>query len=265
METINRIGLLLRRKFFYSYKQIMIMSIIMFFLASFGIITQGVINFGFIVFCLLLTCVVSCGDMAFKEHTEKGTSSLQIILPASVNEKYAMEIIFNFILLPIWYYIVTVFSLTFVQAIVLLVGAIGGKDFEMLVISSHADARTITNFAFGDIFTNLRFTSLADFLMDVVVLSISFLGAIMFRKHRFVKIWSITIGIMIAMAIIVSYIFVEYQMEVIQAFRNIGVDNGETLQEMSFVFRPWFINLTSGVLAIGLLVWSYIKLKSKKV
>ncbi|MDO5759641.1 MAG: hypothetical protein Q4Q06_01285 [Bacteroidota bacterium] len=182
MFSLQRSFLLLRRDLLVSIKTLLssfcalvIMAAILMILGCISIPGQSMITDDFNSFYMYFTVatVVLVGVLAFRSYDKPYNRSLSILLPLSNEEKFLTNFILSFLIIPI---------LVFVA---LFIGMEIGHLVNYLRFEEY-------HFLYKESFYS--FSKYDSYLQVYLLLSFSFLGAIIFKKNKLIKTWAIVFG-----------------------------------------------------------------------
>ncbi len=180
----------------------------------------------FLVITLILASIIP-----FRNYDKKHNRSNEILLPSSLTEKFAVNCVIAFVILPI---------LTFI-------GLFIGMEIGILINWIRFDRYV---FLYKE--TLYHFTHFYDWLIVYLFMGFSFLGAVLFKKNKLIKTWAIVFGVFCLFAIIFSLHILIYHPDL----NLYGKLYGETIHVVSnIVFSLFFVLCVIG---------AYFKLKKER-
>ncbi len=190
----------------------------------------------------IIAMVIVAGIFPFLELTQKQNRAFELLYPASQVEKFVVEVLTCFIILPI---IILVVDILAVYG-----GHLASKFYAMkygVEYSLPQFSHIFRPFAF--------FREYEDYLLVLRVITISFFGAILFKKYRLLKIWLCVGLITLTIIIIISIIFVKYY----DAEKNVFLHVENILNNVTL----W--NIVGTVFFLGVFFATWILYKNKRV
>ena len=123
----------------------------------------------------MLCIIIVAGIYPFIEITEKKNAAFELLYPASRTEKFVVEVLTAFIIVPICVIAIDISAL--------YVGSLAGKV--------HFANRGVTYILpyFPNIFSQFAKWEYADWMFITGGVIISFLGCLLFKKYRVIKSW----------------------------------------------------------------------------
>lgn len=165
--------------------------------------TNSVISDVFTMFYLFFNigCMIMACTYPFKSYDKKYNRAEMILLPASIEEKFAVNFVLAFILVPV------------IQFVSLFIGMEIGH---------------LINWIRFDNYTLLYGYSLYDFskyynwVMVYVFMGFSFFGAVFFQKNKLIKTWAIVFGLMLLVSIgfAIFIVNMDYEAQSLRTFFN---------------------------------------------
>lgn len=194
--NLTRAVNILIRKFYTNRKSFLIFAGIFFLIMSvihyMGCRTAGIIiggeNLRVNAVADVLCFIIVAGIYPFTELTEKKNAVFELLYPASRAEKFAIDFLTAFIILPI--------SIIVIDMLALYTGSLAGK------IYFANKGLTYSLPYFSNIFSQFANWEYADWMFITGGVIISFLGAVVFKKYRLLKTWVGTGIILFAVFII---------------------------------------------------------------
>lgn len=145
---------------------------------------------------VVLPMIIIAGIFPFLEITNKQNAVFELMYPASKLEKFVIEALTCFIILPIIILVIDILAF--------YGGALAGK----LYFLRYGLSYSLPDFC--NIFLKFTLLEYGDYLLIFGFITISFFGAILFKKYRLLKIWLCVGLIVLTIIIITSIILVKY-------------------------------------------------------
>lgn len=187
----------------------------------------------FYLMFIIATGVLSC-VIPFKNYEKKYNRSESILLPASVEEKYIVNFIMAFIMVPI------------INFVALFIGLEIGHLINWLRFDKYV-------FLYKETFHS--FTHYFSWIKICVVLGISFFGAILFKKNKLIKTWAIVFGLGFLVIIGVSVFIYMY---------HEAIKNGSIMFHISKEASDIIEQIFSYAVFVTCVVGAYFKLRKER-
>ncbi|MBR1627294.1 MAG: hypothetical protein IJ681_09155 [Bacteroidales bacterium] len=173
----------LNRKVYTNRKSLLIFAGIFFFISTVAcfvaamnsVVVRGVENMHLPIASIVLASVIIAGIWPFLELTEKENAVFELMYPASRLEKFIIEVLFAFIILPIFVIILSILGLY-----------AGTSAFKLYMLR---EGFSIALPEIANLFSGYSDWSYSSYIVTVGAIIISFLGAVLFYKWRVLKIW----------------------------------------------------------------------------
>lgn len=191
-------------------------------------------TFSFFYAFFLISCGIGASMLPFRNYDKRYNRSESILLPASIEEKFAVNFIMAFILVPV---------VTFVTMFL-------GMELGHLVNWIRFDKYVLLYKE-----TLYKFSHYGNWFSVYLFMSFSFLGAILFKKNKLLKTWAIVFGLGFLSVVGLSiWIYLNYR----------NVMNGSMQHFLQDSIVETLFEVFLHIVFVACVVGAYLKLRKER-